>query len=170
MARIVDGRHFARLAELADGSTVVHGGQRDRGSRYFAPTLLRPEPGDAVLDEEIFGPLLPLVPVTGKDEAIRMINSGPKPLAVYVFSHDDKVRGSFAENTSSGALAYGAPAAHAAVPGLPFGGVGGSGMGAYHGEHSVRTFSHERASLDKPMWPDTIGLAYPPYGKARTSW
>lgn len=165
--RIIDDRHFVRLAELADGSTVVHGGQRDRGSRYFAPTLLRPEPGDAVLGEEIFGPLLPLVPVTGRDEAIRMINAGPKPLAVYVFSPDDKVRGSFAENTSSGALAYGAPAAHAAVPGLPFGGVGGSGMGAYHGEHSVRTFSHERASLDKPMWPDTIGLAYPPYGTAK---
>ncbi|MBT2537925.1 aldehyde dehydrogenase family protein [Arthrobacter sp. ISL-69] len=165
--RIIDDRHFVRLAELADGSTVVHGGQRDRGSRYFAPTILRPEPGDAVLDEEIFGPLLPLVPVTGRDEAIRMINAGPKPLAVYVFSPDDKVRGSFAENTSSGALAYGAPAAHAAVPGLPFGGVGASGMGAYHGEHSVRTFSHERASLDKPMWPDTIGLAYPPYGKAK---
>ncbi|MDQ0076085.1 aldehyde dehydrogenase family protein [Arthrobacter oryzae] len=165
--RIVDDRHFERLAELADGSTVVHGGQRDRGSRYFAPTLLRPEPGDLVLGEEIFGPLLPLVPVGGRDEAIRMINAGPKPLAVYVFSPDDNVRRSFAESTSSGALAYGAPAAHAAIPGLPFGGVGGSGMGAYHGEHSVRTFSHERASLDKPMWPDTIGLAYPPYGTAK---
>ncbi|MDR6505961.1 aldehyde dehydrogenase family protein [Arthrobacter oryzae] len=165
--RIVDHRHFDRLAELADGSTVVHGGQRDRASRYFAPTLLRPRPGDAVLGEEIFGPLLPLVPVTGRDEAISMINAGPKPLAVYVFSGDDNVRGSFTEKTSSGALAFGAPAAHAAVPGLPFGGVGASGMGAYHGEHSVRTFSHERATLDKPMWPDTIGLAYPPYGMAK---
>ncbi|CAN7385936.1 aldehyde dehydrogenase family protein [Arthrobacter sp. LjRoot78] len=165
--RIVDDRHFDRLAELADSSTVVHGGQRNPGSRYFAPTLLRPAPGDAILGEEIFGPLLPLVPVSGRDEAIRMINADPKPLAVYVFSTDDSVRGSFAAETSSGALAYGAPAAHVSVPGLPFGGVGGSGMGAYHGEHSVRTFSHERASLDKPLWPDTFGLAYPPYGKAK---
>ncbi|WP_043482017.1 aldehyde dehydrogenase family protein [Arthrobacter sp. SPG23] len=165
--RIVDDRHFERIAELADGSTVVHGGQRDPGSRYFAPTLLRPAPGDAVLGEEIFGPLLPLVPVSGRDEAIRMINSGSKPLAVYVFSEDDGVRSAFASETSSGALGYGAPAAHLTVPGLPFGGVGGSGMGAYHGEHSVRTFSHERAGLDKPMWPDTLGLAYPPYGTAK---
>jgi aldehyde dehydrogenase (NAD+) len=119
------------------------------------------------LGEEIFGPLLPLVPVSGRDEAIRMINAGPKPLAVYVFSADDGVRGSFAAETSSGALAYGTPAAHVSVPGLPFGGVGDSGMGAYHGEHSVRTFSHERASLDKPLRPDTVGLAYPPYGKAK---
>lgn len=165
--RIVDDRHFERLAELADGSTVVHGGQRDPGNRYFAPTLLRPAPGDAVLDEEIFGPLLPLVPVSGRDEAIRMIKASPKPLAVYVFSADDGVRGSFAAETSSGALVYGAPAAHLTVPGLPFGGVGGSGMGAYHGEHSVRTFSHERASFDKPMRPDTLGLAYPPYGTVK---
>jgi aldehyde dehydrogenase (NAD+) len=165
--RIVDDRHFERLARLADGSTVVHGGQRDPGSRYFAPTLLRPAPGDAVLDEEIFGPLLPLVPVSGPDEAIRMVNAGAKPLAVYVFSADHGVRGSFAADTASGALAYGAPAAHVSVPGLPFGGVGGSGMGAYHGEHSVRTFSHERACLDKPMRPDTLRLAYPPYGTAK---
>lgn len=165
--RIVDDRHFERLAELADGTTVVHGGQRDPENRYFAPTLLRPAPGDAVLDEEIFGPLLPLVPVSGVDEAVRMINAGGKPLAVYVFSADDGVRGSFAAETSSGALVYGAPAAHLAVPGLPFGGVGGSGMGAYHGEHSVRTFSHERACMDKPMWPDTLRLAYPPYGTAK---
>ena len=165
--RIVDDRHFERLAELADGSTLVYGGQRDPESRYFAPTLLRPASGDAVLDEEVFGPLLPLVPVSGPDEAIRMINAGGKPLAVYVFSADDGVRGSFAAETSSGALAYGAPAAHVSVPGLPFGGVGGSGMGAYHGEHSVRTFSHERASLDKPMRPDTLRLAYPPYGTAK---
>ena len=103
--RIVDDRHFARLAALADGSTVVHGGQRDAASRYFAPTLLRPAPGDAVMGEEIFGPLLPLVPVAGRDEAIRMINGGAKPLALYVFSNDDGTRRAFAEKTSSGALA-----------------------------------------------------------------
>ena len=165
--RIVDDRHFERLAALADGSTVAYGGQRDRASRYFAPTLLRPRPGDSVLDEEIFGPLLPLVPASGPDEAIRTINAGSKPLALYVFSSDESVRGSFAANTSSGALAYGAPASHVAVPALPFGGVGGSGMGAYHGDHSVRTFSHERAGLDKPSWPDTLGLAYPPYGTVK---
>ncbi|QCB97339.1 aldehyde dehydrogenase family protein [Arthrobacter sp. PAMC25564] len=165
--RIVDDRHFQRLAALADGSTVVHGGQRDAATRYFAPTLLRPAPGDAVMAEEIFGPLLPLLPVTGRGEAIRMINARAKPLALYVFSNDAGTRREFAERTSSGALCFDIPAAHLTVPGLPFGGVGGSGMGAYHGEDSVRTFSHERASLAKPLRPDTLELIYPPYGKAK---
>ncbi|RKR29783.1 aldehyde dehydrogenase family protein [Arthrobacter oryzae] len=165
--RIVNDRHFARLSALADASTVVHGGQRDAGGRYFAPTLLRPAPGDAVMAEEIFGPLLPLVAVPGLDEAIGQVNGRPKPLALYVFSKDPATRRAFAERTSSGALCFDVPAAHLSVPGLPFGGVGGSGMGAYHGEHSVRTFSHERSTLDKPLWPDTLELIYPPYTRTK---
>ena len=165
--RIIDRRHFDRLASLADGTAVVHGGQRDAATRYFSPTLLRPGAGDAVMHEEIFGPLLPLVPVSGREEAISHINSGPKPLALYLFGGGEGTRRDFAERTSSGALNYDIPAAHFAVPGLPFGGVGGSGMGAYHGEHSLRTFSHERSSLNKPLRPDTLNFAYPPYGKAK---
>ncbi|WP_018773334.1 aldehyde dehydrogenase family protein [Arthrobacter sp. 131MFCol6.1] len=165
--RIVDDRHFARLAALADASTVVHGGQRDAASRYFAPTLLRPAPGDAVMAEEIFGPLLPLVPVDGLDAAIEEVNGRAKPLALYVFSKDPQTRRAFAGRTSSGALCVDVPAAHLSIPGLPFGGVGGSGMGAYHGEHSVRTFSHERPTLDKPLWPDTLEAIYPPYTRTK---
>lgn len=165
--RIVDDRHFARIAALADGSTVVHGGQRDAASRYFAPTLLRPAPGDAVMAEEIFGPLLPLVQVAGLEEAIGYVNGRAKPLALYVFSKDQRTRRAFADRTSSGALCFDVPAAHLSVPGLPFGGVGGSGLGAYHGEHSVRTFSHERPTLDKPLWPDTLELIYPPYTRMK---
>lgn len=165
--RIVDDRHFARLAALADASTVVHGGERDAGSRYFAPTLLRPQPGDAVMEEEIFGPLLPLVPVRGAEDAIERINARAKPLALYVFSKDAGTRRAFAERTASGALCFDIPAAHLMVPGLPFGGVGGSGMGAYHGEHSLRTFSHERPTLDKPLRPDTLQMIYPPYTRTK---
>lgn len=165
--RIVNDRHFARLSALADAGTVVHGGQRNAAGRYFAPTLLRPEPGDAVMAEEIFGPLLPLVAVRGLDEAIGQINGRPKPLALYVFSKDPATRRAFAERTSSGALCFGVPTAHLTVPGLPFGGVGGSGMGSYHGEHSVRTFSHERSTLDKPLRPDTLELIYPPYTRTK---
>ncbi|MFM9429931.1 aldehyde dehydrogenase family protein [Arthrobacter sp. MP_2.3] len=165
--RIINDQHFARLAGLADASTVVHGGERDAATRHFAPTLLRPAPGDTVMGEEIFGPLLPLVPVAGREEAIRMINDGAKPLALYVFSSDAATRRAFAERTSSGALCFDVPAAHLMVPGLPFGGVGGSGMGAYHGEHSVRTFSHERSTLAKPQRPDTLALIYPPYTRTK---
>ncbi|MDI3242349.1 aldehyde dehydrogenase family protein [Arthrobacter sp. AL08] len=165
--RIVNDQHFARLAALADGSTVVHGGQRNAATRYFAPTLLRPAPGDALMGEEIFGPLLPLVPVAGREEAIRRINDGAKPLALYVFSGDEGTRRAFADQTSSGALCFDVPAAHLMVPGLPFGGVGASEMGAYHGEYSLRTFSHERATLAKPLRPDTLELIYPPYNKTK---
>ncbi|XAS69500.1 aldehyde dehydrogenase family protein [Micrococcaceae bacterium Sec5.7] len=165
--RIVNRAHFDRLAGLADSSEIVHGGQRDAATRYFAPTIVRAGRGDAVMQEEIFGPLLPLVEISGRDDAIRFINAGPNPLALYVFSPDDETRRAFAARTSSGALNYGVPAAHLLVPGLPFGGVGGSGMGAYHGEHSLRTFSHERATLDKPLRPDTLELIYPPYNKAK---
>lgn len=165
--RIINDRHFDRLAALADGSTVVHGGARDAATRYFEPTLLRPAPGDAVMGEEIFGPLLPLLEVSGPGEAISAINARPKPLALYVFSDDAGTRRAFSEQTSSGALCFDVPVAHLTVPGLPFGGVGGSGMGAYHGEHSLKTFSHERASLSKPLWPETLGLIFPPYTRLK---
>ena len=165
--RIINDRHFQRLAGLADSSTVVHGGERDAASRHFAPTLLRPAPGDAVMGEEIFGPLLPLVPVGGQDEAIRIINAGAKPLALYVFSNDAGTRRAFSEQTSSGALCFDVPAAHLTVPGLPFGGVGNSGMGNYHGEYSLRTFSHERSTLAKPLWPETMSLIFPPYTRTK---
>jgi aldehyde dehydrogenase (NAD+) len=105
--------------------------------------------------------------VAGRDEAIQMINDGAKPLALYVFSNDAGTRKAFAEETSSGALCFDVSAAHLMVPGLPFGGVGGSGMGAYHGEHSLRTFSHERSTLAKPTRPDTLELIYPPYSPAK---
>ncbi|HET8877945.1 MAG TPA: aldehyde dehydrogenase family protein [Arthrobacter sp.] len=167
--RIINDRHFERLAALADGSTVVHGGARDAATRYFAPTLLRPAAGDAVMAEEIFGPLLPLIEVNGREEAIRTINARPKPLALYVFSDDAGTRRAFAEQTSSGALCFDVPAAHLTVPGLPFGGVGASGMGAYHGEYSLKTFSHERASLAKPLRPETLGLIFPPYTRVKHS-
>jgi aldehyde dehydrogenase (NAD+) len=82
---------------------------------------------------------------------------------LYVFSSSDAVRRRFLTDTSSGAVAFGIPAAHLLVPGLPFGGVGASGMGAYHGEHSIATFSHDKAVLSKPLSPDTVRLVYPPY-------
>jgi aldehyde dehydrogenase (NAD+) len=84
-----------------------------------------------------------------------------------VFSEDPATRRRFELETSSGALAFGVPAAHLGVPGLPFGGVGASGMGAYHGEHSFRTFSHIKAVLDKPLTPDTLAAVYPPHGRVK---
>jgi aldehyde dehydrogenase (NAD+) len=166
--RIVDERHFERLSGLLDAGSVVVGGAADPSSRYLAPTVLADVPRDAaVMREEIFGPILPIVTVDGLDEAIRIINAGDKPLALYVFSESPAVRKRFLTDTSSGAIGFGVPAVHLAVGGLPFGGVGESGTGAYHGEHSLRTFSHEKAVLAKSLKPETMKLIYPPYTEAK---
>ena len=167
--RIVNDRHFNRLLGLLEGHQPAIGGEYDAASRYLAPTVLTDATGGSpVLAEEIFGPILPLVEVAGPDEAIAQINAGDKPLSVYVFSEDPEVRRAFEQRTSSGALGLGAaPTAHAGVPELPFGGVGGSGIGRYHGRWSFDTFTHPKAVLDKPLVPDTLRALYPPFSAAK---
>ncbi|NUU05684.1 aldehyde dehydrogenase family protein [Leifsonia sp. C5G2] len=166
--RIVDDRQFSRLTGMLDSGTTAIGGDHDAATRYLAPTVLVDVPGDApAMAQEIFGPILPILPVDGLDDAIRFIRAGDKPLALYVFTSSATVRRRILTETSSGAVGFGIPAAHLAVAGLPFGGVGESGAGAYHGERSVRTFSHEKAVLSKPLAPDTMQLVYPPYTEGK---
>ncbi|GAA1183659.1 aldehyde dehydrogenase (NAD+) [Kitasatospora gansuensis] len=150
--RIVNTRHFDRLtALLADGRTVT-GGTHDRDARYLAPTVLADvSPEAPVMRAEIFGPILPVLPVPDLDAAIAFVNERDKPLALYAFTESDLTKQRLAEETSSGALVFGLPVSHLAVPELPFGGVGESGMGRYHGEYSIDTFSHTKAVLDKPL-------------------
>ncbi|MGE7438701.1 aldehyde dehydrogenase family protein [Kitasatospora sp. NPDC001175] len=150
--RIVNERHFDRLTALLDDGRVVTGGQHDRESRYLAPTVLADVAPDApVMREEIFGPILPIVPVPDLDAAVAFINERDKPLALYAFTESAETKRRLTEETSSGGLAFGLPVSHLAVPELPFGGVGESGMGRYHGEYSIETFSHTKAVLDKPL-------------------
>ncbi|MGO4594381.1 aldehyde dehydrogenase family protein [Leifsonia sp. 2TAF2] len=166
--RIVNDRQFTRLTGMLTSGTAAVGGQHDAAGRYLAPTVLTDVAPDApVMAEEIFGPILPILPVDGLDDAIRFIRAGDKPLALYVFTSNATVRRRILTETSSGAVGFGVPAAHLAVAGLPFGGVGQSGSGAYHGERSVRTFSHEKAVLSKSLRPDTLQLIYPPYTEAK---
>ncbi|MFE0800016.1 aldehyde dehydrogenase family protein [Streptomyces sp. NPDC058812] len=151
-ARIVNERHFDRLTGLLDSGRVVVGGGSDRAEKYIAPTVLADvAPGAPVMREEIFGPILPIVTVPGLDEAIDFVNDRDKPLALYVFSESDATRERFAAETSSGGLGHGLPLAHLTVSDLPFGGVGESGMGNYHGRYSIETFSHRKAVLKKPL-------------------
>jgi aldehyde dehydrogenase (NAD+) len=168
--RIVSDRHFDRLVTfLKDGRTVI-GGRSERSARYIEPTVLADvDAADPVMQEEIFGPILPVIRVADLDEAIAFINARDKPLALYAFTASDRTRRRLTTETSSGALAFGLPAAHLAVPGLPFGGVGESGMGSYHGEFSIDTFSHSKAVFDKPLTPDTMRLLYPPFTKLKTA-
>ncbi|MEU3937163.1 aldehyde dehydrogenase family protein [Streptomyces sp. NPDC029044] len=150
--RIINERHFDRLTGLLDSGRTVVGGTSDRAAKYIAPTVLADVSPDApVMREEIFGPILPIVTVPGLDEAIAFINDRDKPLALYVFSESDGTRRRFAAETSSGGLGHGLPLAHLTVSDLPFGGVGESGMGNYHGRYSIETFSHRKAVLDKPL-------------------
>ncbi|MFF9031508.1 aldehyde dehydrogenase family protein [Streptomyces iakyrus] len=150
--RIINERHFDRLTGLLDSGRTVMGGTSDRAAKYIAPTVLADVSPDApVMREEIFGPILPIVTVPGVDEAIDFINDRDKPLALYVFSESEGTRRRFAAETSSGGLGHGLPLAHLTVSDLPFGGVGESGMGNYHGRYSIETFSHRKAVLDKPL-------------------
>ncbi|MEU0211886.1 aldehyde dehydrogenase family protein [Streptomyces canus] len=150
--RIINERHFDRLTGLLDSGRTVVGGASDRTSKYIAPTVLADvDPKSPVMQEEIFGPILPIVTVPGLDEAIDFINDRDKPLALYVFTDSDTTRRRIADETSSGGLGYGLPLAHLTVSDLPFGGVGESGMGNYHGRYSIETFSHRKAILEKPL-------------------
>jgi aldehyde dehydrogenase (NAD+) len=166
-ARIVDDRHWQRLAGLLDSGTVAIGGERDESSRYIAPTVLRDvQPNAPVMQDEIFGPILPVLAVDSVDEAIEFVNDRDKPLALYLFSDSRDTQQRVLDSTSSGGACVNATMYHVAVPTLPFGGVGPSGMGAYHGKKSFETFSHEKSVMRKGVHPDPA-LAYPPYTKLK---
>lgn len=150
--RIVNERHFDRLSALLGSGRVAVGGDTDRAAQYIAPTVLADvDPDSPVMQEEIFGPILPIVTVPDLDSAIGFVNDRDKPLALYVFSESDATRERIAAETSSGALGHGLPLAHLTFSDLPFGGVGESGMGSHHGRYSIETFSHRKAVLAKPL-------------------
>ncbi len=167
-ARIVNDAHFHRLTALLDtsGASVV-GGEHDEGERYLAPTLLiDPDPDAPVMQEEIFGPLLPVLSVPSVDAAVEAINARPKPLALYVFAGDGDVVDDVLARTSSGGACVNHTLVHITPPDLPFGGVGESGTGRYHGRSGIDTFSNLKSVLRKPVHPDP-SLLYPPYTKGK---
>ncbi|HXC51800.1 MAG TPA: aldehyde dehydrogenase family protein [Candidatus Limnocylindrales bacterium] len=166
--RIVSDRHVDRLAALIeDGTEVAAGGEHDRAERYFAPTILTGvKPDSKAMADEIFGPVLPMLTIGGIDQAIDFINDRDKPLALYVFTADSKVSDRVLTETSSGGACVNATLWHVANPNLPFGGVGPSGMGAYHGRWGFEALSHRKAVTDKPTSMDAK-VAYPPYTKIK---
>jgi aldehyde dehydrogenase (NAD+) len=167
--RIVSQRHFDRLAGMLGSGTIAVGGDAIADDRYISPTILVDVDMDSqMMDEEIFGPLLPIIPVTSVDEAVRFVNSRPHPLALYVFSEDKATVDRVLDRTTSGGVTVNGTLMHITNPNLPFGGVGESGMGAYHGKSSVRLFQHMKPVLKRGTRLDP-SLAYPPYSdrKAR---
>ncbi|WP_083587078.1 aldehyde dehydrogenase family protein [Agrococcus sp. Marseille-P2731] len=162
--RIVNERHVERLAGLLGGATVVTGGEVDGASRYMAPTILTDvTDGAPAMQEEIFGPILPVLPIDGVDGFIDAMRGAEKPLALYVFARDADAVRRVERETSSGAVGVNVAVAHVGAGNLPFGGVGESGSGAYHGKASFEAFSHRKPVLSKPTAIDTLRLIYPPF-------
>jgi aldehyde dehydrogenase (NAD+) len=164
-ARVVNARHHERLRGLLEtsGGKIAIGGAVDADQRYIAPTVvLDPDLDAPIMAEEIFGPILPVLAVGNVDEAVRFVNDRPKPLALYVFSGSGDVVDDVLERTSSGGACVNQTLLHILPSDLPFGGVGPSGMGGYHGQAGFDTFSHLRSVLYKPQKPDPK-ILYPPY-------
>lgn len=165
--RIVNDRHFHRLQALIRSGQSVAGGETDRQSRYIAPTILREvDLNSALMTEEIFGPILPVISIASIKAAVDFVNARPKPLALYLFSQSRNVEDFVLQNTSSGGACINTTLMHHANERLPFGGVGESGIGNYHGRFGFETFSHKRAVVRKPVHPE-VPLAYPPYTKLK---
>lgn len=163
--RIVNERQFDRLVSLLATTTgkVVTGGGSDRATLSIDPTVIvDPAPDDPVMADEIFGPILPIITVGSTEEAVAFVNSRPKPLALYVFTASQDVGRDLVDRMPSGGAVINHIAMHCLVPQLPFGGIGASGMGAYHGQWGFEALSHRRAVLSKPAKPDP-SLLYPPY-------
>jgi aldehyde dehydrogenase (NAD+) len=169
LCRVIDDRNFARLKKLLDdtvakGAHVACGGQTDAAERYIAPTVLTDvAPDTAVMAEEIFGPILPILSYKSWGEVAPFITARDKPLALYVFGEDRARVDSIIDSTTAGGTCVNNTVIHFANPNLPFGGIGPSGTGNYHGVFGFRAFSHERAVLRQGRI-DMLKTVYPPYG------
>jgi aldehyde dehydrogenase (NAD+) len=163
LSRIVNERQFDRLVGLLNRGNVLIGGDHNHQERFIAPTLIDGITwDDPIMKEEIFGPILPILTYRTLDEAITAINQRPNPLALYLFAKDKAIQNQVLHQTTSGSLCINDVILQVAVWDLPFGGVGNSGVGSYHGPHSFNTFSHLKSVLKKPFWMD-LDWRYPPY-------
>lgn len=164
--RIVNDRHFQRLKNILDrdGDKIIYGGKVDRESRYIEPTLIEASWEGASMEDEIFGPILPIIGYKNLDETVKRIKKLPKPLALYLFTENQKIEDQVLEEVSSGGACINDTITHLANPELPFGGVGSSGIGAYHGKESFITFSHRRSVVRKTT-KINIPIIFPPFNK-----
>ncbi len=166
--RLVSQPHLEGLKKILDetvqqGARIEIGGLSTPAQRFLAPTLLsNVTENSAIMREEIFGPILPMLTFKNLDDAIRIIQSREKPLALYIFSQDSAATDQILSHTTAGGTCVNSVIIHLANPDLPFGGIGNSGMGNYHGLFGFRALSHERAVL-RQGWLDTLQLFYPPY-------
>jgi aldehyde dehydrogenase (NAD+) len=160
---IVNEKHFNRVKALLGSGTVAAGGQTDPSRRFIAPTLLdNVSPDSPIMQEEIFGPILPMIAYTDIETCIRYIADHPRPLALYLFTSDKKQEKRILSTCSFGGGCINDTIIHIATSEMPFGGVGASGMGSYHGKKSFDTFTHYRSMVKKATWLD-LPVRYRPY-------
>ena len=161
--RIINEKQFNRLMGYLENANIIHGGAHNREMLYISPTVVESTGmNDAVMQEEIFGPLLPVITYNAEQEALDIIQQNKNPLAFYVFTDNKKEADSWLQKVPSGNAAVNAAAVFYLNKNLPFGGRGNSGTGRYHGRFSFETFSHQKAVLKRPTWPD-FAVAYPSY-------
>lgn len=161
--RIINDKHYTRLASMIRDGKIIVGGKTDDESRYIAPTMIEIDSMDhPLMNDEIFGPILPVLSITSIDEAISIVKQFEKPLAFYIFSNNYANQQKCLNSIQFGGGCVNDTISHFVNPDLPFGGVGNSGVGAYHGKFSFDTFTHKKAVCNKVTWPD-IPLRYPPY-------
>ena len=165
--RMVNRRHYDRVMGLIDPGKVIFGGRGDPDTLHIQPTIMdNATPDDAVMQEEIFGPVLPVIAYDTIDEAVAFINSREHPLALYLFSEDRATQQRFLRAVPFGGGCLNDTIIHLATSRMGFGGVGQSGMGSYHGKKSFDTFSHEKSIVQKSTWID-LPVRYMPYGKIK---
>jgi len=168
--KIINSRHTARVSDLMKGLEIYYGGQSNIPDQYISPTIVVNVPKDTkIMQEEIFGPILPVFSIESIDEAIHFVNEKPKPLALYVFTQNNSVAETVLNNTSSGGGCVNETIFHLLCEDLPFGGVGPSGMGSYHGKQSFEEFVHHKSILSKPLSNDP-DIRYPPYTASKLKW
>lgn len=168
--RIVNTRQWDRLNGLLDDAKVVAGGYGDREHLYFAPTIMKGvEWDDKVMEEEIFGPILPVLEYDDLSLVIDKVNAKPKPLALYLFTENKTIENKVLHSISFGGGCVNDTILHLVSPYLPFGGVGSSGMGSYHGKHSFDSFSHRKSVLKKSTRIN-LDLIFPPYNLQKLKW
>lgn len=162
-ARIISDRRFQSLERYLKEGRIIWGGETDATERYIAPTLIEDVNGeDAIMKEEIFGPILPIITYSDHQEVLDWIRANPYPLALYVFTSSKATEKLYVENVRFGGGCVNNTLVHLGNPDLPFGGVGTSGIGEYHGEHGFNTFSRIKSVMKTPTWIDAP-LWYPPY-------
>jgi len=163
--RIINNNHLNRIKKMMEKADIIHGGESDTNSKYFAPTVISDQNlKSGAMQEEIFGPILPIISYDNMDEVYKILDRFDKPLAAYIFSKNNSRVNDFKKNFSAGAIVVNDSIIQVINSNLPFGGIGNSGIGAYHGQHSFDLFTHFKPFIKRSFTPDPF-IRYAPYPK-----